>query len=300
MNRIANRKLAAALAVIATFGCTPLTAFDALVPKDSGVMLAVDGASYGSDPRQRIDVYRPRSAAMKPLPVIIFFYGGSWSSGTRKGYSFVGRALASRGFVVAIPDYRLVPNVRYPAFVEDSAEAVRWVIGHAGQLGGDPDRLVIAGHSAGAYNGAMLAYDRRWLGRERGRVRGFIGLAGPYDFLPLADPATRAAFLGTTDLGSTQPVNLVTAGAPPAFLATGAEDTVVRPRNSDALAARLRAVGTLVVRRRYANVGHVGLLTAISRPLRNRASVLEDLTAFAEEVTGSEEQTSTRARRSAG
>ena len=144
---------------------------------------------------------------------------------------------------------------------------------------------VIAGHSAGAYNGRMLAYDPRWLGSGRRRIRGFIGLSGPYDFLPFDGPITREAFKGTADLASTQPVNFVARGDAPAFLATGDEDTFVQPANSDALAARLRAVGTRVVRRSYPGIGHVGTLTAIARPLRNRAAVLDDMSLFAQSVT---------------
>ena len=282
---IFNRARVSVLGALAVAGCTPLTAFDTLVPKDPGVQLAAKNAAYGPDPRQQMDVYRPRRPAGKPLPVIIFFYGGSWSSGSKSGYAFVGRALAARGFVVAIPDYRLVPQVRYPAFLEDSAQAVRWVARNSRRLGADPDRLVIAGHSAGAYNGAMLAYDARWLGADQRRVRGFIGLAGPYDFLPFTGAVTRAAFEGTHDLASTQPVSFVRMGAAPAFLASGDEDGTVLPRNSDALAAALVSVRSRVVRRTYPNVGHVGLLTAIARPFRGRAKVLDDMSLFARDVT---------------
>ncbi len=266
-------------------GCTPLTAFNGLVPKDSKVDLVARNEAYGADRRQRVDVYRPKGSNTKRLPVIVFFYGGSWSSGTKNGYSFVGRALASNGFVVAIPDYRLVPQVRFPAFVEDGAAAVRWVRANADRFGGDPDRLIIAGHSAGAYNGAMLAYDPRWLGPLQQRICGFIGLAGPYDFLPLSGTVTRAAFQGADDLQATQPVAHVRKGDPPALLATGAEDTIVLPRNSDALALRLKKVGSDVDRRSYPGVGHVGILTAIAQPFRGRAAVLDDMVAFGRRVS---------------
>lgn len=265
--------------------CSPLRVFDALVPKDGGVRLAAHDAAFGPDPRQRLDVYAP--ADRRPVhPVIVFFYGGSWNSGTRSGYAFVGRALAARGFVVAIPDYRLVPQIRFPAFLEDNAAAVRWVRGHVAGLGGDPDRLVLAGHSAGAYAAAMLALDPRWLGADRRAVRGWAGLAGPYDFLPLDQPVTQAAFGAAPDPAATQPVTFASAGDPPAFLATGDRDTLVGPRNSDVLAARLVAAGVPVERRRYAGVGHVGLVTAIARPFRGRAPVLADMIAFARNVTG--------------
>lgn len=266
--------------------CSPLRTFDAVMPKDGGSRLVLRDAAFGPDPRQHVDLYAPTRRTAKPLPVIVFFYGGSWSSGTKDGYSFVGRALASRGFLVAIPDYRLVPQVRYPAFLEDNAAAVRWVRAHAGHYGGDPDRLLLAGHSAGAYDAAMLALDPRWLGADRKAVRGLIGLAGPYDFLPFDGPIVEQAFGGVADPGSTQPVNHVEPGDPPAFLATGDTDETVRPANSDSLAAKLRGVGTVVDRRRYPKVGHVGLITAIARPLRGRAAVLDDMIAFAHRVAG--------------
>ncbi|HWJ58911.1 MAG TPA: alpha/beta hydrolase [Sphingomicrobium sp.] len=266
-------------------GCSPLNAFDTLIPKDRGSVMAIKDAAFGPDERQRLDVYRPRGSPASKLPIIVFIYGGSWQSGSKAGYSFVGRALAARGFVTVIADYRLVPEVHYPAFVEDNAAAVRWAIANAPRFGGDPDRIVVAGHSAGAYGAAMLALDGRWLGADRNRVRGLIGIAGPYDFLPLDGPITRAAFGNAPDLSDTQPVTHAGRGDPPSFLATAADDRTVRAYNSDSLAARLRAGGVRVERVTYPRVGHVGILTAIAKPLRGRASVLDDMTAFAHEVT---------------
>jgi acetyl esterase/lipase len=265
--------------------CSPLKTFDAFVPKDGGARRIVQNAPFEPGPRGHLDVYAPIERSGRPRPIIIFFYGGSWSSGTKDGYAFVGQALAADGFVVVIPDYRLVPQVRFPAFLEDNAAAVRWARTHAAEFGGDRDRLILAGHSAGAYNAAMLALDKHWLGADRAAVRGLIGLAGPYDFLPFDQPSTIATFGAAPDPAATQPVNLVDAGDPPAFLATGDEDSTVRPANSDALSARLSTVGVAVERVRYPHVGHVGLVTALARPLRGRAPVLRDLLAFAHRVS---------------
>ena len=133
----------------------------------------------------------------------------------------------------------------------------------------------------------MLAIDPQWLGPDRKAVRGLIGLAGPYDFLPFDDPVVFATFgdVQERDRERTQPVHFVQAGDPPAFLATGEKDTVVRPRNSDSLAARLRAVGVPVERRTYPGVGHAGLVTAIAVPLRGKARVLDQMAEFAKRVT---------------
>jgi acetyl esterase/lipase len=265
--------------------CSPLTLFNAAMPKDPGGVRIAQDLAFGSDPRQRLDLYAPKVRPLHPLPMIIFFYGGSWNSGTKDGYAFVGRALAARGFLVAIPDYRLIPAIRYPAFLADNAAAVRWLRGTAARYGGDPDRLLLAGHSAGAYNAAMLALDPHWLGADRKAVRGLIGLAGPYDFLPFDGAVAVQTFAAAPDPEATQPVHYVTADSPPAFLATGNEDTIVRPANSDSLAARLTAAGVTVERRRYPGIGHAGLVTAIARPLRHRAPVLDDLIAFAMKAT---------------
>ncbi|RYE61073.1 MAG: alpha/beta hydrolase [Hyphomicrobiales bacterium] len=175
-------------------GCSPLSVFDTLVPKDGGVAKVGSAISYGGAHRQVLDVYAPRLGAIGRRPVVVFFYGGSWNSGTRTGYAFVGKALAAQGIVVVIPDYRLVPAVRYPGFVEDGAAAVRWTKAHAREFGGDPTRIVLMGHSAGAYIAAMLAVDDRWLKADRSAIRGFVGLAGPYDFAPFDVDASRAAF----------------------------------------------------------------------------------------------------------
>ena len=265
--------------------CSPLKSFNALVPKDGGVALAARDAAYGSSPRQTLDVYAPRAPSAGPRPVIVFIYGGSWASGTKDGYGFAARALAAGGFVVAVPDYRLVPQVRYPAFIEDGAAAVRWVRANAARLNADPDRIVLMGHSAGAYNAAMLSLDARYLGADRAGVRGFVGLAGPYDFLPLDGPITRAAFGGAADLPATQPVNAASADDPPALLLHGADDNTVFSRNSQALARRLNAVGVRADAVVYPYLGHVGIVTALSTPFRGRAPVLADALRFAREVT---------------
>jgi acetyl esterase/lipase len=267
-----------------TAACSPLGAFNALVPMDRGARLAASGLPYGEGPRRTLDIYVPRHSD-GPRPVIVFFYGGSWSSGARQGYAFVGRALAARGFVTVVPDYRLVPEATYPGFVEDGAAAVRWVRANAKTYGGDGDRIVLAGHSAGAYIAAMLATDGRWLGKDRAAVRGLAGLAGPYDFAPFTVGASRAAFGAWPNPAETQPVTHADAGAPPALLLTGAEDTTVRPRNSESLAAKLRAAGVAVEVKSYSEVGHIGILTAIARPFRGKAPVVEDMTEFADGVT---------------
>lgn len=263
--------------------CSPLGLINALTPADAGGRLAATGLAYGPDARHRLDIYVPESGAGR-APVMVFFYGGGWNSGERADYAFVGRAFAAQGFVTVIPDYRLVPQVRFPTFVEDGALALRWVRDHIAGHGGDPSGVVLAGHSAGAYNAMMLALDRRFLARAGlppGFVRSAAGLAGPYDFLPLDDPRSIAAFGDYPRLAETQPVSFAGARAPRVFLATGDEDETVRPRNSVSLAAKLRAVGAPVELRTYPGLGHAGILLALNAGFRSRAPVLADVVRFA-------------------
>ena len=261
--------------------CTAVGTFNALVAVDEGAARVAANLAYGALDRQSLDIYAPPGA--KALPTVLFIYGGSWSSGERADYAFAGQALASRGFVAAIADYRLVPQVAYPEFLNDGALALKWLQDHAGAYGGDSRRLFVMGHSAGAYNAVMLALDgqlARKANVDRSRIKGGIGLAGPYDFLPLDDPATINAFGRWPELAQTQPVNHVTAAAPPMFLAHGEADTTVFPRNTRSLAARLRAAGRSVEEHIYPGISHAGILTALSRPFRSSAPVLDDVERF--------------------
>src|SRR4051812_37959849 len=133
---------------------------------------------YGGLPRQSLDVYVPRGA--RDRPIIVFWYGGGFENGRKSYYRFVGATLAEAGYVAALPDYRVYPEVKFPGFVDDGAQALAWVLEHATEIGGDPRRIYLAGHSAGAHIAAMLAYDPARLERAgipRDTVRGFIGLS---------------------------------------------------------------------------------------------------------------------------
>jgi acetyl esterase/lipase len=281
--RVTRRISLAAIGAALTSACAPLSLFATLTPKDPAGRGARDVA-FGPGPRQRLDVYVPRRAKGEATaPVAVFFYGGSWDTGRRQDYNWVGQALASRGFVTVLPDYGLYPQVRYPGFLEDGARAVRWAQDHAAEFGGDPERMVLVGHSAGAYNAAMIALDRHYLadaGVDPAHIRALAGLSGPYDFLPLTDPIAERTFGEAADLPATQPTSFVRPDAPPAFLATGDADTVVFPRNTVKLAARLRAAGVEVEERHYRGIDHVRMVLALSRPFRGRAPVLDQMTAF--------------------
>ncbi len=235
----------------------------------------------GSD--RRLDVYAPPAAA--GAPVVLFLHGGAWQTGAKEDDRFIASALARRGLVTVAADYGLYPQVRYPAFLRDAAKAVAWIKAHAPRFGGDLDRIILLGHSAGAYIAAMLALDARWLAEAgldpRRDVAGFVGLAGAYDFLPLRSPALKAIFGAPQDWPLTQPIAYARGDAPPMLLATGRRDRVVDPGNSLRLAARVRALGGEAEVVVYPGLSHSGILAAFARPFRLLAPVLDDVTRFA-------------------
>jgi acetyl esterase/lipase len=253
-------------------GCAPVRILNDLVPGDS--YRFEGGIAYGEKPRQRLDVYRPLADRPPPArgrPLVVFFYGGSWSSGERSEYKFVGEALAARGAVVVIPDYRLSPQSTYPAFVEDGALALEWGLDNASRLGADPGQVYVMGHSAGGYIAAMLALDPRWLDAldsSPGRLAGWIGLAGPYDFLPIGDLKTQVAFDWPNTPLASQPMAHVSADSPRALLLAARKDALVDPRrNTEQMAAHLRAAGVAVQVQEFDGLGHVTLIAAMARPL---------------------------------
>ncbi len=269
-------------------GCSTTALLDALVPDNSYV--ARPSAAYGADPRQQLDIYLPLpSADTRARPLVVFFYGGSWSSGERASYRFVGEALASRGVVTLVADYRLSPQVRYPAFLQDAAAAVQWAHRHAAELGADPQRIYLMGHSAGGYNAAMLALDRRWLGQvglQPQQLAGWIGIAGPYDFLPIGIPEVQVAFEWPGTPADSQPLVHASAQSPRTLLIAARSDRLVNPqRNTLALDQALRQAGVPVQTHMLDGVSHVTVLGAMARPLNFLAPVATLVTDFVQAPT---------------
>ena len=260
-----------------------LKIFNALVPKDSGTVRLAEAVAYGPAPREKLDIYAP-AAANGPLPILLFINGGSWDDGTRGDYEFAGRAFAARGYLTLAMDYRLMPENTFPSFVQDAALAIAWAGKHGAEHGGDPTRIFAVGHSAGAYNLALAILDEHYLrqaGVDPAALRAVATLAGPFDFLPLDTRVTIDTFGNVADLASTQPINFARKNVPPFLLLTGTADTTVFPKNSHALARRLKEAGAKVILKEYDGMGHAGIMLALAKPLRKAANpVYEDILQF--------------------
>ena len=260
----------------------------ALTPRRG--ILAETGVAYYRQPRHQLDIYRPVARQQSPLPVVVFFYGGRWQRGDRSVYSFAGRALAATGCVAVVADYRLWPEVRFAGFMDDGARAVSWVQRNIGDFGGDPARIYLMGHSAGAHIAGMLALAPQWLdsaGGDRARLAGWVGLSGPYDFLPVRDDDLIDMFTRESPPEHTQPIHFADASAPPALLLTGARDRMVGPGNSRRLARRLEAEKPGRVRViHYPRVGHLGILAGLTSPGQRLAPLLTHVPAFVQDPAG--------------
>jgi acetyl esterase/lipase len=277
------------LFAIASFGmfATGCTSVALLIANSASLAGRYDRStnhSYGPESRQKLDVYSPKEA--KDRPVVVFFYGGSWTEGSRGLYRFVGAALAERGIVTVLPDYRLYPEVKFPSFLDDGALAVAWVQKHAQEFGGDPQRIVLMGHSAGAHEAASLAYDQRLLqkaGAHPEWIVGLVGLSGPYALAPdtkvlntiFASPYTEADW---------QPVRFVTPRAPPTLLVHGTADAVVSIKQAERLRDVLQANKVPVETHFYTGKSHADTVAGFSLPARGRTPVLDQSVSFIESV----------------
>lgn len=263
--------------------CTQAAFTAANLPTHLVEMAVEHDRAYGSELLQKLDVYIPANTMEKQLDVLVFFYGGRWTYGAKEDYRFVAATFVKEGFIVVIPDYRKYPQVRFPAFVEDGAKAVGWVIDHIAELHGNPARIHVVGHSAGAHIGALLAADPHYLadvGKDRSlTVHDFAGLAGPYAFTP-DEPDLEDIFGPPQNYPNMQVTTFIDGTQPPMLLLYGNKDTAVKLANLEKLEQRIKQRGGCVRSRIYPNADHTNLIEALSWWNRQTVPVVEDITKF--------------------
>jgi acetyl esterase/lipase len=237
-----------------------------------------DGVTFGPHNGNKLDIWSTATKGKTLKPVMVFFYGGGWANGKRGEYGYAARPFIENGYIVVLPDYRHVPEVRFPGFLEDSAAAVKWVQANIAKYGGDPHRVNVAGHSAGAYNALMLALDPQWLGDKP--VRSAISMAGPADFFPFTSRRAIDAMSQAPNPKATQPISFVRKDAPPILLIHGTADTVVRIRNANSLYAKQSAAGGDITLKAHAGASHDDLVLSFSTLFRGRLPVVAESIAF--------------------
>lgn len=271
--------------VVTAAACSPIKILNAMVPQSTYKLES--GIAFGQLPRQKLDIYSPtitsENQAHNPRKVVIFYYGGSWDSGERGDYKFVGEALASLGYIVVIPDYRVYPEVLFPAFMADPALAARWVKDNIHHYQGDANQVFLAGHSAGAHIAVMMAVNAEFLAKQSLKpsdFAGVIGLAGPYDFLPLKSERLKTIFGSASEQPNSQPINFVDGKSPPMLLAVGLKDGTVWPRNTYNLAEKIKKNNGLVQVVEFENYGHIDMAAKLAKPLRGDGELLRKMGSF--------------------
>ena len=268
------------MALLILTGCTSQSVLNSLTPS-RGYDLATN-LIYDQPNNLRLDVYAPQG--VKNAPVVVFLYGNRWSEGASKDqYKFVGEALASRGFVAVVPDYRAYPSVRFPTFVDDAARSVTWLHANVTTYGGSPDKIFVMGHSSGAHMAAMLTLKEEFLARAGGSrtwLRGMIGLAGPYDFLPITDPTLRDVFAPPEKFEQSQPILYTEGDNVPMLLMSGEDDEIVSVRDTRNLAASIKKAGGPIETVIYPKMGHRMIVNSLSKALRSQTDVIQHVSEF--------------------
>lgn len=282
-SRLLRASLSASLVWLST-ACSPVNLLNAMVPEQG--YRVFKNIPYGDAARQKLDIYLSQQSQQPSRTTVVFFYGGSWESGDKAQYKFVAEALTSAGFDVVIPDYRVYPEVVFPAFVEDGAAVVNWVRHNLASYGANNERVFVAGHSAGAHIAALLTLDPSYLqhhGLSPEQLDGMIGLAGPYDFLPLKSETLKTIFGPSETRWRSQPIHFVDGRNPPLLLLVGNNDLTVWPRNSRHLAAKIKEKNGKVQLVEFDDYGHVAMVAKLARPLRGDGRLLQAISEFIEQ-----------------
>lgn len=276
------QKILFSITALIISGCTQVGLSVANLPVHFSDLEVKQDIAYGDEDWQKLDLYIPDKAKTEKLPVIIFFYGGRWTDGSKEMYPFVGKAFAEQGYIVAIADYSKYPDVKFPLFVKDGAKAVAWVHSNAASYNGNPENIFVSGHSSGAHIGALVTVDERYLkaeGKNPSIIKGFAGLAGPYDFVPQAKDL-KDMFGPPEKYPEMTVTTFVDGNEPPMLLLWGAKDEAVWERNLKLLSEKIEEKKGKVETKIYPTLDHVGIISSLTWFLRSKAPVLNDVTVF--------------------
>lgn len=265
------------------FACSPLTLVNLASSTDH--FEKITDVAYGSIDRQKLDIYIPKETNNENNAnrvLVVYFYGGAWESGSKNKYKFIAATLTQQGYTVAIPDYRLYPEVVFPSFVEDAALAIAWLQKNHEEYISHVERIYLMGHSAGAHIASLLTTNEQYLNKAEvntENLAGFIGLAGPYNFLPLKSNKLKKIFPEKIRTSS-QPIKYIDGNEMPILLLHGKKDTTVLPKNSESLAEKIKSKNGNVTLRLYENTNHTKIIAPFIRGFEDSAPTVRDIVSF--------------------
>ncbi|MGJ8619458.1 MAG: alpha/beta hydrolase [Methylophilaceae bacterium] len=283
--KFAIQRISIGILAVLFSACSPVKLLNSIIPTDQYSIK--ENIAYGELERQKLDLYIPNNKGDKPLPVVLFYYGGGWDSGKKENYLFVAEAFTSKGFLTVIPDYRVFPDVKFPEFMRDPVSAGQWIKESIASYGGDPNNIFVVGHSAGAHIGMMLNLNKDYLASvelKPDQFRAFIGLAGPYDFLPLQSKRLKDIFGPEETRWQSQPINFVTGENQPALLMVGLKDDTVWPKNTINLAKAIKDKNGEVEVLEYPSYSHVDMVAKLAKPFRGNSTLLDDMVQFMQQT----------------
>ena len=268
-------------AATALAACSPVSILNGITP--ASTFDRTKNVSFGEGDRDALDIYR----AEKPkadAPILVFVHGGSWDSGSKGIYKFLAEGFTKSGYDIVVPNYRIYPTAKFPNFLEDNAKAVAFTAERF------PDRkIVLLGHSAGAYNVLMLALrDEYLLGAGVDRcalISGVVGLAAPTGIVPLKSERLIEIFPDRFTADDAV-LNNVTGPTPAVFLGHGESDTTVYPKNSTALAEKITARGGVAHVEIYPGQSHTDVVKVLSRHFDGDTTLKSDIVKFIDALPG--------------
>ena len=220
---------------------------------------------YGKHERQKLDVVW--SDDNKEAPVVIFFHGGSWRWGVKDFYREIGEEFARNGVTFVLANYRLYPEVRFPAFVEDAAQVVKWTRAHVARYSADPEKIFLMGHSSGAHIVSHLALDEKYLkavGGDFSWIKGVVGLSCPYTFQPSTEWMYEDIFFPLANSPKVIPISLVDGDEPPFLVLHGRHDYLVDVKQAEAFVKRIKAKGGEVTHKIFNFHGHFSMIRRLT------------------------------------
>ena len=236
--------------------------------------------AYGLKARQRLDLYLSEQGQNRPL--IVFVHGGAWCHGDKRDYRFVGEAFARFGYDVAVINYHLAPQHKFPRYVDDLALALEFLDQQQQKLAVSTTKIALMGHSAGAFNVTSLLYNPQNFGSHvRQKIKTVIGIAGPYHFDYKGAPLAEPAFDQQVPYQQVMPYYFVEKNDIQHYLFLAENDQLVKPKNSYDFQQKLLEQGNHCVVRIIPKTGHVSIMGSVSsifsRFFQTRSAVIKAL-----------------------
>ena len=253
-----------------------------LTPKDT--FEKEEHLAYGLKARNRLDLYRTKNPK-KQKPLIVFVHGGSWQHGNKRDYLFIGETFAREGYDVAVINYHLAPEHIFPAFIDDLAQAIHYLVQNQDKLNISTDNMILMGHSAGAFNVMSVVYSAQSQNfKYKDQIKAIVGLAGPYHFDYVGDPLSEHAFDHKISYQQVMPYYFIEPNQIKHYLLVAEQDQVVERKNALDLDIALRQKGNHSHIAVIPKTGHITIVATLASLMSHYFKTKRTILHFLEEA----------------